>query len=318
MKISVLVLNHCFDTGLATVVDAFSTANELTQMSGMKSPRFEVEMIGVRKSVKTANGLSVPVVSPKKSAPDIVVMPAIGYKMPDQLEKALALQEIKDAGKLLRKWRNGKNTMAAGCIGTFVLAESGLLDGEQATTTWWLAPFFRNRYPNISLDASKMIVRSGKFITSGAALSHVDLALYLIRQVSPSLADLVARYLIVDKRPLQSTYALSDHLIHSDPLVNKFEQWSRKELKNGFSLDGAAVAVGASKRTLARKVHAVLGKTPLSYFQDIRIEQSVHLLKTTPKNVEEIAEEVGYADGATLRTLLRKRFGQGIKSIKGM
>jgi len=238
--------------------------------------------------------------------------------MPDQLEKALALQEIKDAGKLLRKWRNGKNTMAAGCIGTFVLAESGLLDGEQATTTWWLAPFFRNRYPNISLDASKMIVRSGKFITSGAALSHVDLALYLIRQVSPSLADLVARYLIVDKRPLQSTYALSDHLIHSDPLVNKFEQWSRKELKNGFSLDGAAVAVGASKRTLARKVHAVLGKTPLSYFQDIRIEQSVHLLKTTPKNVEEIAEEVGYADGATLRTLLRKRFGQGIKSIKGM
>ena len=142
------------------------------------------------------------------------------------------------------------------------------------------------------------------------------MALHLIRRKSPALADLVARYLIVDTRPLQSAYVLSDHLIHSDPVVQKFERWARNELKNGFSLGAAALAVGASKRTLARKVQSVLGKTPLSYFQDIRVEQAVHLLKTTPKNVEQVAEEVGYADGTTLRTLLRKRLGHGIKSIK--
>ena len=84
-----------------------------------------------------------------------------------------------------------------------------------------------------------------------------------------------------------------------------------------ISLDDAALAVGASKRTLARKVQSVLGMTPLSYFQGIRVEQAVHLLKTTSKNVDEVAEEVGYADGTTLRTLLRKRLGHGIKSIKG-
>jgi transcriptional regulator GlxA family with amidase domain len=316
MKVGVLVVNHCFDTGLATVVDAFNTANELAQMSGMKSARFELEMIGVRRSVTTANGLTVPVGSAKNRAPDIIVIPAIGYKMPDQLEKALTRQEIRDAAELLRKWRKSRNTIAAGCIGTFILAESGLLDGETATTTWWLAPFFRKRYPQISLDASKMIVQSGRFITSGAALSHVDLALHLIRRQSPALAELVARYLIVDARPLQSAYILSDHLNHSDPVVRKFERWARSELKNGFSLDDAAVAVGASKRTLARKVQSVLGKTPLSYFQDIRVEQAVHLLKTTSKNVEEVAEDVGYADGTTLRTLLRRRLGLGIKSIK--
>jgi transcriptional regulator GlxA family with amidase domain len=317
MKIGVLVVNHCFDTGLAAVVDAFSTANELAQMSGMKSTRFELEMIGVRRSVTTANGLTVPVGPAKKTPPDILVIPALGYKMPDQLEKALAHQEIRDAAELLRKWSKGRNTIAAGCIGTFILAESGLLDGETATTTWWLAPFFRKRYPQISLDASKMIVKSGRFVTSGAALSHVDLALHLIRRKSPALAELVARYLIVDARPLQSVYMISDHLIHSDPIVHKFERWVRSELKNGFSLGAAALAVGASKRTLARKVQSVLGKTPLSYFQDIRVEQAVHLLKTTSKKVEEIAEEVGYADGATLRTLLRRHLGQGIKSIKG-
>jgi transcriptional regulator GlxA family with amidase domain len=236
--------------------------------------------------------------------------------MPEQLEPALASQEIRDATQLLGKWRKSRNTIAAGCIGTFILAESGLLDGETATTTWWLAPLFRKRYPKISLDASRMIVQSGRFVTSGAALSHIDLALHLIRRKSPALAELVARYLIVDTRPLQSAYALSDHLIHSDPVVHKFERWSRSELKNGFSLRDAARAVGASKRTLARKVQSVLGKTPLSYFQDIRVEQAVHLLKTTSKNVEAIAEEVGYADGTTLRTLLRRRLGQGIKMIK--
>lgn len=317
MKVSILVLNHCFDTGLATVTDAFNTANELAQMSGMKSPRFEVELISVRRSVKTANGLAVPVASPGKSISDLVVVPAIGYKMQARLEKALAREEVRDAAQLIRKWKKSKNTIAAGCIGTYILAESGLLDGETATTTWWLAPFFRKRYPQISLDESKMIVQSGRFVTSGAALSHIDLALYLIRQTSPTLADLVARYLIVDTRPLQSAYILSDHFVHSDPIVNKFERWARKELKKGFSLDNAALAVGASKRTLARKVQSVLGKTPLSYFQDIRVEHAVHLLKTTSKNVEAIAEDVGYADGSTLRTLLRRRFGKGIKSIKG-
>ena len=86
MKICILVLNHCFDTGLATVADAFGTANELAQMSGMKSARFELELIGVRRSVTTANGLEVPVVSPNKTAAEVILVPAIGYKMPDQLE----------------------------------------------------------------------------------------------------------------------------------------------------------------------------------------------------------------------------------------
>src|SRR5438034_1083754 len=70
--------------------------------------------------------------------------------------------------------------MAAACIGTFVIAESGLLDHHHATTTWWLAPLFRKRYPHVLLDESNMIVKSGRFVTAGAALSHIDLALWLV------------------------------------------------------------------------------------------------------------------------------------------
>lgn len=316
MRVNVLALDNVFDLGLSAVLDAFQTANELIETSGLNVPRFEVRIVGVRKAVKTSQGLTVPVHDVGSRAPDCVVVPAIGFKMPAPLEAALARPDIQDAAAALRQWARRGATMTAACIGTFVMAESGLLDNHQATTTWWLAPLFRKRYPNVLLDESNMVVKSGRFVTAGAALSHMDLALWLVRGVSPQLASLTAKYLIVDSRPSQSVYALNDHLIHADPIVQRFESWARARLARGFSLDHAAQAVGASKRTLARRMQSVLGKSPLSYFQSLRVERAVHLLKTGSASVEEVAGRVGYADGTTLRTLLRRQLNIGIKEIR--
>lgn len=316
MKVHVLALRGVFDTGLATVLDAFRMANELAEMSGLQAPRFAVKVVGLRRRVESAQGLTVPVRPLDGEAPDLVVVPAIGAKMPRPLEAALAQREVREAAAALGAWARQGAVVTAACIGTFVLAESGLLDGERATTTWWLAPMFRRRYPAVRLDESHMIVRSGRVVTAGAALSHMDLALWLIRQQSPTLASLTARYLIVDARPSQSSYVLTDHLAHADPLVERFEGWARGRLADGFSLDEAARAVGTSKRTLARRMQAALGRSPLAYFQSLRVERAVHLLKTTDDSVEKIAARVGYAEGVTLRTLLRRRLGHGIKEIR--
>ncbi len=316
MRIHVLTLDGVFDLGLSAVLDAFQTANELIEMSDMAVPRFEVRIVGVRKKVTTSQGLAVPVQTAGTRVPDCVVVPAIGFKMPGPLEAALARPDIADAAGLLRRWADRNAMVTAACIGTFVLAESGLLDGQRATTTWWLAPLFRKRYPNVSLDESNMILKSGRFVTAGAALSHIDLALWLVRGASPELAALTAKYLIVDSRPSQSAYALADHLVHEDPIVQRFEQWARARLTRGFSLDDAARATGASKRTLARHMQNVLGKSPLAYFQTLRVERAVHLLKTGNASVDEIAARVGYADGTTLRTLLRRRLNLGITEIR--
>jgi transcriptional regulator GlxA family with amidase domain len=232
------------------------------------------------------------------------------------LAAALATRETRAAARHLRRWADAGAHIAAACIGTFIAAESGALDGETVTTTWWLAPFFRQRYPRVHLDDSRMLVRSGRVLTAGAALSHMDMALWLIRQTSPALAETTARYLIVDSRASQSAYAMSDHLAHADPLVRKFERWARDHLAEGFSLDRAARAVAASKRTLARRIAAVLGKSPLSYFQDLRIERAVHLLRTSSDSVERIAAAVGYADGVALRNLLRRKLGRGVREIR--
>ena len=316
MRVDILALDGVFDLGLSAVLDTFQTANELIEVGGLAVPRFETRVVGVRKSVRTAQGLTVPVQIASTRAPDCVVVPAIGFKMPGPLEAALLRPDVRDAAGLLRRYAGRGSTVTAACIGTFVLAESGLLDDRRATTTWWLAPLFRKRYPRVTLDESDMIVKSGRVVTAGAALGHLDLALWLVRSTSPELAALTAKYLIVDARPSQSAYALTDHLVHDDPVVQRFERWARSRLTRGFSLDDAAKAAGASKRTLARHMQRVLGKSPLAYFQTLRIERAVHLLKTGDASVDEIAAKVGYADGTTLRTLLRRRLNLGVKDIR--
>jgi transcriptional regulator GlxA family with amidase domain len=316
MRVYVVALDVVFDLGLSAILDGFQTANELIQMTGLAVSPFEVKVVGMRKNVRTAHGLKVPIQPVGRQRPECVIVPAIACKTPDTLKPALARPDVRDAAKALRKWADDGAMLSAACAGTFVLAESGLLNRQRATTTWWLAPMFRERYPQVLLDESDMVVKSGNVVTAGAALGHMDLALWLIRSVSPELASLTANYLIVDRRPSQTAYALTDHLVHSDPVVQLFERWARARLARGFSLDNAAKAVGASKRTLTRRLHSVLRKSPMSYFQSLRVERAVHLLKTSKASVEEVAAQVGYADGGTLRLLLRRRLNLGVKEIR--
>ena len=94
------------------------------------------------------------------------------------------------------------------------------------------------------------------------------------------------------------------------------EQWARERLALGFSMSDAARSVGSSERTLGRRLQAVLGKSPLTYFQDLRVERAVHLLQTTEESIERIAGLVGYSDGTTLRTLLRRKLGRGVRALR--
>ena len=317
VSIQILALDGVFDTGLAAVLDAFSTANALAEMTGLSSLRFQTKVVGLHKTVTTAQGLSMPVVAATRAGtPDVVVTPAINRITPEPLVRALVSDEVREAGAVLRKWAGRGALSTAACVGSFVLAEAGLLDGEAATTTWWLAPLFRQRYPRVRLDEARLVVHSNAIVTAGAALGHLDLALTLIQRASPELASLTAKYLVADTRASQALYTIPSHLALADPLVQKFERWARERLAEGFSLDQAAAGLATSKRTLARRMQAVLGKSPLKYFQDLRIERAVHLLETSRASVDQIAAEVGYAEGATLRLLLRRRLGRGVREIR--
>jgi transcriptional regulator GlxA family with amidase domain len=317
MRISVLALEGLFDTGLTVLLDAVTLANKFSaaQMGG--TPYFDVSIVGLRKRVRTAQGLTIPVqaVTPDLK-PDWVVVPALSTGQPEQLVAAFERPDVIQAKAQLLKWHAEGAMIAASCIGTFLVAETGLLDHREATTTWWLGPLFRQRYPKVSLDESRMLVPTDVGVTAGAAMGHLDLSLWLIRRASPELAALVSRYLLADIRSSQAAYIIPNHLAQADPLVQRFELWARGHLKAGFSLQEAASALATSARTLQRRCQDVLGKSPLAYFQDLRVEHAQSLLHGSGLGLDAIAAEVGYVDGATLRTLLRQRLGRGVRDLR--
>jgi len=317
MRIAILALDGLFDTGLTVMLDALSIANKFSAREMGGAPYFDISTVGVRRKVRSGQGLPIPVQPVTADLkPDWVIVVALSTVMPEGLVPALGRPDVRKAVAQLLTWHAGGARIAASCIGTFLVAETGLLDHREATTTWWLGPLFRQRYPNVLLDESRMLVPSEVGVTTGAAMGHLDLALWLIRKASPELATVVSRYLLADIRSSQAAYIIPNHLAQADPLIQRFERWARDHLKAGFSLQEAAAALATSTRSLQRRCQEVLGKSPLAYFQDLRVERAQSLLHGSGLDLEAIAAEVGYADGATLRTLLRQRLGRGVRDLR--
>jgi transcriptional regulator GlxA family with amidase domain len=199
----------------------------------------------------------------------------------------------------------GTATVAGACTGTFALAEAGLLDGRRATTSWWLAEWFHERYPKVHLDMSAMVVADDRVTTAGAAFAHVDLALHVLRGLSPELADMVARYLVVDQRAAQSSYIVTSHLVANDEVVRNFDRHVRAHLANLPDIAAIASVLGTNRRTLERRVRASTGHTPNELIQRIRVERAKHLARTTGSNLDQVALQVGYASASSLRRAMR-------------
>ena len=129
------------------------------------------------------------------------------------------------------------------------------------------------------------------------------------------MASTTARYLLCNQRPSQAAYAIVDQIAHDDPAVSRFERWAREHLPT-FNMTDAARAVGMSQRTLQRHVQRVLGCSPIAYVRDLRVSRAIHMLQTTDATIDEIAAAIGYRDGGTLASLLRKKTGMGLKALR--
>ena len=315
MRIAVVAIEGMFDSGLATIMDVLGAANALSVEGG---PLISATVVGSGVRVRTGNGLGLVTVPVAEVMPDVdlVVMPAVGFRTPDQV-----IATVRDPANawvldLAADAADSGTALAAACSGTFFLAEAGTLDGRRATTSWWLGPAFRQRYPSVELEDSRTLVNDGHRVTAGAAFAHIDLALWIVRQRSLDLADLVARYLLIGDRPSQAAFALPTQLAQADPLMSAFERWARTHLADPPPLAHAARALGVSTRTLQRTALSVLGKSPLDFVQDIRLEEATHLLRTTTLSAESIAGRVGYRNVGTLRELVRRRRGSTLEALR--
>ena len=314
MRVAVLAVDGMFDSGLSAVLDVLGAASALREDTPGAPPPFDVTIVGLTPTVRTGHGLELRTTRPGDldAQPDLVISPAVGLRSPGEVVDTVRAHPA--LGWLCALADRG-TAMAAACSGTFFLGEAGLLDGRLATTSWWLGPSFRARYPGVDLDERLTLAEHGSTTTAGAAFAHIDLALSIVARRSRDLAERVARHLLIGDRASQASFAVPSQLTSADPTVKAFENWVRDHLDEPLQVHEVAARIGVSERALQRSTAALLGLSPIELVHEIRLEHAVHLLRTTRSSPEAVALAVGYRNVSTLRALVRRRRGSTLAEL---
>ena len=198
------------------------------------------------------------------------------------------------------------------CTGAFVLAAAGLLDGRPATTHWALAGIFREWYPRVALDPDVLFVDDGDVLTSAGAASGIDLCLHLVRKDHGSeVANHVARVCVV---PPWRDGGQAQYIEHPVPDATAngtsgARQWALENLHKPLTLADLAEHSHMSLRTFARRFNEEVGMSPGRWLIQQRVDRARHLLETTDLAVDDIAGQIGFAGGTSLREHLHAAIG---------
>ncbi len=215
-------------------------------------------------------------------------------------------------GKLLKAHAEGAR-IASVCSGAFVLAAAGLLDGRRATTHWRYAAVLARRFPKVSIDADVLYVDDGNVITSAGSAAGIDMGLHLIRRdFGATIANQVARRLVVPPHREGGQKQYIDTPVAGDPSEDAFAELLdtlRASLSGPHTVDSMARRANMSKRTFARRFHAITGTTPHRWLQRERTRLAQQLLETTSLPLDRIAENAGFSDPQLLRLHFKRVVG---------
>lgn len=203
-------------------------------------------------------------------------------------------------------------TLGGVCVGSWLLAESGLLDGRSATTHWTSAKAFAECYPKIRLKADTPIVDDGDLITTAGLMAWSELGLRLVdRLLGPSIASSTARFLVVEHSDSASACGsnFAPILNHGDGPILQVQHWLQGTGATDVSLAAMAERAGLEERTFLRRFRAATGLKPTEYCQHLRVGKAREMLEFTNGTIDHIAWTVGYQDPGAFRATFKKITG---------
>jgi len=299
-------------SGIYDVLGSFRMLSR-TEPSIPKEPPFAIEIVAARRgSVVLASGLAVEAgraVSEVVST-DIIIVPSVllgpeGW-IPGRYPEIVAWARQRHAEGAL---------LCSACSGVFLLAETGLFDGQETTVHWGYADDFARVYPRVPLQPDRVLLVSGarsELVTSGASMTWHDLVLYLIaRHVGATAAQTVARSFALQWHHdgLAPYIVFRGRTDHGDSAVSAAQDW----LSNHFSVANPVEELvrrsGLAERTFKRRFTEATGFSPLDYVQRLRIEDAKRRLERTDAPADEISWKVGYEDPAFFRRLFKRVTG---------
>jgi transcriptional regulator GlxA family with amidase domain len=203
-------------------------------------------------------------------------------------------------------------TLVSLCSGSFILAETGLVDGLSVATHQICAGALAKRFPRIVVDTNRRIIDHGGIITAGGFLAWVDLGLYLVgRILGPATRAQTARFVLADPAAGEARYftGFAPPQGHRDRAVLRAQEWVHMRDGRGVSLAAMALAAGLERRTLLRRFARATGMSPIKYCRGVRVARARELLEGGDASQKQIAESLGYQDVASFARVFRKAVG---------
>lgn len=204
------------------------------------------------------------------------------------------------------------STLCSVCAGAFLLGETGLLEGREATTHWAFADALAERFPSIKIDVDRMVIDDGDIITAGGILAWTDLGLTLVeRLLGPAVMLDTARFLLIDPpgRAQRPYNHFVPRLDHGDAAILGVQHWLQTTGAKDHAVPALAARAKLEERTFLRRFRRATGLRPTEYAQQIRIAKAREALELSRRPIEQIAWEVGYGDPSAFRKLFQRITG---------
>jgi transcriptional regulator GlxA family with amidase domain len=306
--VSILVPN---DAVLASIVDPrymFTAVNQFLE-AAYEPAMFKVQLVGLTKEVRlSGDAFSVhpDLLIQHVKQTDLIIVPALSGDI------KIALEKNKDFIPWITKQYNKGAEVASLCLGAFLLASTGLLNGKECSTHWLFANEFRSMFPDVDLVDGNIISEEQGLYSSGGASSYWNLLLHLIEKYAGrQMAIHASKYFAIEiDRKTQSPFIMfNGQKKHEDEPIKQAQTFIEKNVAERISVEELAGKFAIGKRHFERRFKKATNNTPIEYIQRVKIEAAKKMFESSRKNVNEVMYDVGYNDIKAFRTVFKKITG---------
>ncbi len=308
-KIAILVPRGAASVGcIEGSFIGFSRSNEVLANMG-KEPIFEMRMVGIDNELQTYNRfitIRPDLTIADSYKPDLIIIPAVNGEM----NEVVAINS-EFFPWIVDHYKNGAE-VASLCVGSFLLAATGLVDGKRCATHWLSQNEFRKMFPEVNLVSEKIITDEKGIYSSGGANSFWNLVIYLIdkyagREVAIACAKI---YEIEIDRDSQSPFIMfTGQKDHEDEQIKDAQSFIESNFHKKITIEELAAMSAMGRRTFERRFKKATSNTVVEYMQRVKIEAAKKSLEHNRKNVAEVMYDVGYTDTKAFRTTFKRITG---------
>lgn len=307
-RISVIVPHKTIIAAIGNTRYMFGLVNGFLENSG-NPPLFDVKFVGATPEIRLDDGLytvNVDCALDEVGETDLIIIPPMSGDM------ETAVLENREYVDWIRMQYERGAEVASLCVGAFILAETGLLNGQECSTHWKTVNEFRKKYPEVELVDYRIITDHNGLYTSGGANSYWNLLVYVVQKfTNRDIAIRTSKYFEVEiDRNNQAPFMIFEgYKLHPDEPILDAQDYIEKHYKERITIAFLSEKFNMSRRTFQRRFKAATHETVIEYLQKIRMEAAKKMLELNRLSIGEVMFEVGYNDPTAFRDVFKKITG---------